>query len=206
MYLRIVFHETSRNECRTGAAPTVGRGARAFGLYATGSSGFLRRPCAQRSTLDAGVSGARTERLEGHPCHGPTASAFGQAGTRGVALVSPVATGIRLSHRTVDRTTRGPIDSTQVPQGVSSALRQPVVGPASACPLSLARRKRLFAVAAGPTHAGALRKDSHPESPGEAAREGFDNRRPDNLDASAPRRHRVGTASGCTGEPFHVSM
>ncbi len=129
--MRIVFHETSWIGSRTGAASPTGRPPRPFGLHANGSRSVLGRSPSQRSALDASLPQVRSGRFESPAPTGPAAKAFGWPSAAGPVVVSQFATVVRLSYGTLDRRPRGGRDSPQVPQGISPALHQPVVGEAA---------------------------------------------------------------------------
>lgn len=128
MCIRIVLHDNERKPSRVGAAKAIGRCLPQLGLYATGSSEFLRRPYAKRPTLGASVSGRRNGRFEGQAASGTAAQAFRFARAASSAMVSPLAPRVQFSHRSLERAARDQIDSTQVWQRVSSALYQSVAG------------------------------------------------------------------------------
>ena len=100
--MRIEYHETSWNRGRVGAATAIGCGARPLGPYANGCCDFSWRPSQQRLAVDAGVPRKRHGRSARPRPGGKTAQVVGRAGTRGIAVVSPIAERVRLSNRTLD--------------------------------------------------------------------------------------------------------
>jgi hypothetical protein len=130
--MRIVLHhDDERNTSRVDTSAAFGRPTSPLGLYATGSREFLQRSLAKRPTLDASVSGKRHGWIEGQAAPWTTIPALSSGGTASLAMVSPFAPGVRLSHRSLERGASHRFDSTPVRQNISSALPQSVAGRAS---------------------------------------------------------------------------
>jgi transposase len=126
--MRILFHETTWKCRRIGTATHLGCRSRPFRLYTSGSCRFSRGTTCFRDAMDDDVPRAGASGVEGQTAPWPCTQTHRGAGAGSSFLVFPIAQGVRLDHRTVERTTCGDTDPPHLPRKISPALCQPVAG------------------------------------------------------------------------------